>query len=466
MLLFTPSSTFPHRLAWATTLAVCLSLGACSDPPKAVVPTPAPVESSSWVQLQEASKLEAGARGLPPHKADEALGLAYRTLEIRRRLLGDGHQDTWRTAELISSLHLEANQLDQAESALQFDLAARERTLGSASAELARPLGMLADLAVKRRNYPLAEQLRRRTLTVLEAGLGPWHPDVALGGIRLATLLLDLCRSSEAEPLLQRALEIQVRAFGATSPDLADTWQHLAKAHWIAGDQATAESNLQKSVALLSPYEKDRAESLMEALDRLARTYHARSLSNEARSTRERAVDIGVRYLGASKAATVNAVASLWSLYRITGNAEAAEKLLSRAAIARIERTRQGAVAPDPLPPTTPAGECAPPAAPSTGTATSGGNVANAAEVVRSMSSGFRRCYNNGLKVDRNLTGSVRITARIAARGEVSSVSAFVQVGTMMQVGECLLDVVMQSQFSPPEGGGATIIIPATFVAQ
>ena len=92
--------------------------------------------------------------------------------------------------------------------------------------------------------------------------------------------------------------------------------------------------------------------------------------------------------------------------------------------------------------------------------------MANAAEVVRSMSSGFRRCYNNGLKVDRNLTGSVRITARIAARGEVSSVSAFVQVGTMMQVGECLLDVVMQSQFSPPEGGRATIVIPATFVAQ
>lgn len=36
----------------------------------------------------------------------------------------------------------------------------------------------------------------------------------------------------------------------------------------------------------------------------------------------------------------------------------------------------------------------------------------------------------------------------------------------MRQVGECVLDVVMQSRFAPPEGGGATIVIPVTFVSQ
>ncbi len=452
------------RLLPATTLAVCLSLGACADPPKPVAPQAPPVDDSRRPEIAEASRLEAQARALPPGKNDEALRGAYRAMEIRRRVLGDGHMDTWRTAELIADLHLRADQLDQAESALKFDLAARERARGPTSAGLAVPLGTLAEIAVKRRDYAAAEQLRRRALSVLEADLGPWNPDVALGNLRLGALLMDLCRVAEAEPLLQRALDIQARATGPASPDLAPAWRRLSEARWLANDRAGAESTLQKAIALLAGHEKDRGEALVDALLRLATMYRERQMPAEARAANERAVDIGERSLGTSNAAMIGATSSLWDLHRAAGTPEAGDKLLARLAIVRVERVRPGVTTPTPvLKETT---TCVSAAASPAGTAAQPASVANASAVVAGMAAGFRRCYNLGLQKDASLSGVVRVTARVAATGEVASVHTFVPAGVMAQVAECVLDVTFQSRFAPPEGGGATIVIPVSFMTR
>lgn len=99
------------------------------------------------------------------------------------------------------------------------------------------------------------------------------------------------------------------------------------------------------------------------------------------------------------------------------------------------------------------------------GAAVSGGSVANASSVVAGMAAGFRRCYNNGLKEDPNMKGSVRITARIGPNGEVLSASASGS-GLSGSVIGCVQARVASAQFSPPEGGGATIVIPVTFISQ
>lgn len=100
------------------------------------------------------------------------------------------------------------------------------------------------------------------------------------------------------------------------------------------------------------------------------------------------------------------------------------------------------------------------------GAAVSGGSVANASAVVAGMAAGFRRCYNNGLKEDPNMKGSVRITARIGPNGEVLSASASGGGGLSGSVIGCVQARVASAQFSPPEGGGATVVIPVTFISQ
>jgi hypothetical protein len=99
------------------------------------------------------------------------------------------------------------------------------------------------------------------------------------------------------------------------------------------------------------------------------------------------------------------------------------------------------------------------------GAAVSGGAVANASGVVAGMQAGFRRCYNKGLQEDPNMKGTVRITARIGPNGEVLSASPSGSglSGTVMS---CVAARVSSAQFAAPEGGGATIVIPVTFVSQ
>lgn len=99
------------------------------------------------------------------------------------------------------------------------------------------------------------------------------------------------------------------------------------------------------------------------------------------------------------------------------------------------------------------------------GAAVLGGAVANASAVVAGMSAGFRRCYNRGLAEDPNMKGSVRITAKIGPNGEVLSATPSAS-GLSGTVVGCVVARVQSAQFAPPEGGGATITIPVTFVSQ
>ena len=96
----------------------------------------------------------------------------------------------------------------------------------------------------------------------------------------------------------------------------------------------------------------------------------------------------------------------------------------------------------------------------------SGGNVGNASSVIAGMAAGFRRCYNRGLVDSPDMTGSVRITAKIGPSGEVLSASPSGGGGLSGEVVSCVAARVTSAQFAPPEGGGATIVIPVTFVTQ
>jgi hypothetical protein len=100
------------------------------------------------------------------------------------------------------------------------------------------------------------------------------------------------------------------------------------------------------------------------------------------------------------------------------------------------------------------------------GAAVSGGSVSNAQGVVAGMAAGFRRCYNKGLAEDPNMKGSVKITAKIGPNGEVISASPSGGGGLSSTVISCVAARVSSAQFSAPEGGGATIVIPVTFVSQ
>lgn len=94
------------------------------------------------------------------------------------------------------------------------------------------------------------------------------------------------------------------------------------------------------------------------------------------------------------------------------------------------------------------------------------GTVSNANAVVARMSAGFRRCYNQGLASNPDMSGRVNVSARIGPGGEVQSVTATPSGTISSDVANCIAARVRSARFDPPEGGAATINIPVTLVQQ
>ena len=100
------------------------------------------------------------------------------------------------------------------------------------------------------------------------------------------------------------------------------------------------------------------------------------------------------------------------------------------------------------------------------GAAVSGGNVSNAARVVAGMRAGFRNCYQRGLAENPDAAGSIRLTIRVGAGGEVAGVSPSPSGSLPASVVSCVVARAQAAQFDPPEGGSAVIAVPVTFVKQ
>lgn len=59
----------------------------------------------------------------------------------------------------------------------------------------------------------------------------------------------------------------------------------------------------------------------------------------------------------------------------------------------------------------------------------------------------------------------MRITGKVDRDGDVVWAGATAS-GLSEAVVSCLVDRVLKATFVPPEGGGATVVIPVTFVTQ
>lgn len=84
--------------------------------------------------------------------------------------------------------------------------------------------------------------------------------------------------------------------------------------------------------------------------------------------------------------------------------------------------------------------------------------------VVSCMSSAFRRCYNVGLREHPEMQGTVRVHAKIGADGDVLETRAERVKGLSPDVVACVEKRVSLAHFAPREDGGASIVIPVTFV--
>ncbi|MBI5537265.1 MAG: AgmX/PglI C-terminal domain-containing protein [Deltaproteobacteria bacterium] len=91
-----------------------------------------------------------------------------------------------------------------------------------------------------------------------------------------------------------------------------------------------------------------------------------------------------------------------------------------------------------------------------------GPKIGNLEVAVGRLRPGFRQCYmRQGLEVNPDMEGSVRLTIQVGPNGEVSNAFASASGSISAAVSNCIVGVGRRAQFDPPEGGvGTTVVVP------
>ena len=182
------------------------------------------------MQNEEALKLQRAG------KYDEALPLAERALETRKRILGPDHRDVAVAINSLAIIYSYKGEYAKAESLFQRALAILEKALEPEHPDIAASLNNLALIYWSKCEYPKAEPLFQRSLEIWEKALGPEHNDIAYPLNNLALLYNNTGEYAKAEPLYQRALAIREKTLGPEHPLFAISLNNLANLYRNKGD--------------------------------------------------------------------------------------------------------------------------------------------------------------------------------------------------------------------------------------
>jgi len=201
--------------------------------------------------LSEA-KIQNGLATVLYRRADFAAAapLLRRALEIRRRLQGDGHQETAQALHNLATVLVAWGRWEEAEKVLQEALALRRSLLGEEHPEFVRTLNTLATMRFFLGDLAGAEGLYRELIETRRRGVGQEHPEFAGGLNNLAKVIAAQGRWAEAEPLYRQALALKIRLQGEDHPAVPVTLHGLGEVLYASGRRDEAETLLRRALTL------------------------------------------------------------------------------------------------------------------------------------------------------------------------------------------------------------------------
>jgi len=151
-------------------------------------------------------------------KLDEVEALDRRMLMIRRRVLGKKHRDTLQSMDNLGRVLEIRGKLDEAEAMFGRCVEIRQRVIGEADLDTLWSLTRLSNVLEKAGKLEEADAMNRRHLEIRRRVLGEEDPDTLWAMNRLAVTLWDRGKLDEAEAMNRRNLEIRRRIGGDEDP--------------------------------------------------------------------------------------------------------------------------------------------------------------------------------------------------------------------------------------------------------
>lgn len=170
-----------------------------------------------------------------------------RTLEIRRRLLGEDHPETLLTLNNLAALCLDQGKRAEAEPLLLKVLEIGNRTVGKENPSTLVTLNNLAGLYRMEGKYAQAERIYAQSLEIRRRVLGENDRSTALTMHNLASLYRLEGKYAEAEPLQIKAVEVWRAVLGEEAPETLQGMNNLA-ALYRAEDKFSNAENIWSKV--------------------------------------------------------------------------------------------------------------------------------------------------------------------------------------------------------------------------
>ncbi len=215
---------------------------------------------------------------------------ARKTLEARRRRLGDRHPAVAESLQVLGAALRQQGRLDQAQAAFEEALAIQRATLGDDHGDVANTLNSLAILAATRFDFTAAETHMRESLDI-QRRIGQGETSAAAAtATNLGSVLMRQGRYEEAQRLLTDALAVQLAIFGERHPAIVNNTHTLAQLALRRGDFAEAERQARRAVdiavAILKPGREIGAvnQTLAEVLLRAGRPAEALEVAKAAQA--------------------------------------------------------------------------------------------------------------------------------------------------------------------------------------
>jgi len=270
-------------------------------------------------------------------KLDEAEPFYREALRTSRRTLGDEHQDTLNSISNLGSLLHEQGAHDEAEILLREALKVSRAQLGDEHPGTLNSAHNLAYLLHDQGKYDEAEPLLRKTLAARRTVLGNEHPYTLISMHNLSSLLSRVGKRDEAESLMREVLEIKRRTLGDTHFSTVNSIRMLSSQLINQGKLSEAELLCREALDTSRRTNGDMHTNTLSSISALGSLLTAQDKLDDAEDARREAYRGFLRILGEDHPLTLYEGAQLGGLLRIKGEFSESETLL-RAALAGNRR--------------------------------------------------------------------------------------------------------------------------------
>ncbi len=270
----------------------------------------------------------------------EAQRQLERTIQLRRRVLGEDDPGTLTSLRRLATVYLNQGKFAQAEPLYKKVLEVQRRVLGEQHADTLQSmfdLGVVYDGGAK---YAQAEPLFTKVLEARRRLLGDDHPDTLESMYRLGSLYQLEGKYAQAEPLVTRSLQGQRRVLGQEHPDTLLSINNLASLYENQHKYAEAESLFIEAFKAERRVLGEEHRNTIFSLNNLAYLYDMQGKYAQAESLYSKVLAVQRRVLGEEHPETLATINNLAILYREEGRNGKAEPLLTMAL--EMERRTQG----------------------------------------------------------------------------------------------------------------------------